>query len=134
MVDTPEMGTKEYRKFGLTTGLIIALLFGLLLPWLFDHSLPRWPWIVSAVLIVWGLVLPNSLSIIYGPWMKFGHIIGTVNTKIILTLVFFLIFTPVSLFLKLMGKDMMNRKIERTKLSYWQESEKQSKEHMERSY
>ncbi len=134
MITPPELDKKGYRKFGLTMGLVIALLFGFLLPWLFDKPILKWPWIISAVLVIWAVVLPNTLAVIYGPWMKFGHLIGTFNTKIILTLVFFLIFTPVSIFFKLMGKDAMKRKYDRTISTYWLDSEKQSKEHMERSY
>jgi len=128
------LDTKDYRNFGLTMGTVIGLLFGLFFPWLFEKPIPQWPWIFSAVLVVWALVLPRTLSIIYGPWMRFGHIIGTVNTKIILSILFFLVFTPVSMVLRLMGKDMMHRKIDKTALSYWQDSEKQDIEHMERSY
>lgn len=134
MVAVPALDKKGYRKFGLTMGIVIGLLFGLFLPWLFGKNMPKWPWIVSAVLCVWALALPSTLAIIYGPWMKFGHVIGTINTKIILTGVFFIIFTPVSLLFKLIGKDMMNKKIDRSILSYWQDSEKQRKDHMERSY
>lgn len=134
MVASPVLDKQGYRKFGLTMGLVIAGLFGLLLPWIFGHGLPKWPWIVSAVFIIWALVLPQSLAVVYGPWMKFGHVIGTFNTKVILGLVFFTVFTPVSFLLKMLGKDMMKRKIDRSALSYWQDCEKQTKEHMERSY
>lgn len=44
--------------------------------------------------------------------MKFAHILGWVNTRIILTLVYFLVFTPVALIFKLIGKDPMNRRFE----------------------
>jgi len=130
----PQLDAQGYRKFGLTTGSIIGLLFGLFFPWLFERPIPWWPWIIGAVLVVWALVLPKTLSVIYGPWMRFGHIIGTINTKIILTVLFFLVFTPVAMVLRLMGKDMMHRKIDDTVGSYWQDSEKQDVEHMERSY
>ena len=45
--DIPELDRAGLRKFGLTTGAIVALLFGLFLPWLFDFGLPRWPWMLA---------------------------------------------------------------------------------------
>ena len=33
-----------YRKFGLITGAIVVVLFGLAIPWLFSLNFPRWPW------------------------------------------------------------------------------------------
>ncbi len=134
MITPPKLDKKGYRKFGMTMGIVISVLFGLILPWLFSKTMPQWPWIVGAVFVIWAIILPRTLKYIYGPWMRFGHIIGTINTKIILSIVFFLIFTPVSFCLKILGKDMMNRSIDRTALTYWQESEKQSNDHMERSY
>jgi len=134
MTTLPQLDKKGYRKFGLTMGTVIALLFGLVLPWFFGRAWPQWPWIVGAVLIAWALAMPGSLALIYGPWMRFGGILGKINTKIILTIAFFLVFTPVSLLLKALGKDMMNRKIDKATSSYWQESEKQENNHMERSY
>ena len=68
--DIPELDTPGLRKFGITTGLIIALLFGLALPYLFEWPWPRWPWIVGAVLIGWALVLPASLKQVYLNWMR----------------------------------------------------------------
>lgn len=58
------------------------------------------------------------LKYIYKIWMKFAHALGWVNTRIILTLVYFLIFTPLALFFKLIGKDPMGRQIEAVD-SYW---------------
>lgn len=132
-VDT--LNTAGYRKFGLTMALVIALLFGLFFPWVFSKNIPYWPWVVASVFTLLSLVLPKKLAIIYKLWMKFGHIIGTINTKIILSIVFFLVFTPMALLFKLLGKDPMKRKFTNKPLaSYWQESIQQPKEHMEKPY
>ena len=50
--------------------------------------------------------------------MKFAHALGWVNTRVILTVVYLLIFTPVALIFKVIGKDPMERKIEKVN-SYW---------------
>ena len=40
----PELDRRGLRSFGLTTGLMVAALFGLALPWLLEHQVPIWPW------------------------------------------------------------------------------------------
>lgn len=55
----------------------------------------------------------------YSGWMKVAHLIGTVVTTIILATVFFAVFTPVAVALKLLGKDHLGRKPDRTAKSYW---------------
>ena len=60
----------------------------------------------------------------YLAWMKLAHVLGWVNTRIILTFVYFFIMTPLSLVFKLIGKDPMNRKIGVAD-SYWIKREPQ---------
>ncbi len=61
----------------------------------------------------------QSLRPGYRGWMKVAHLIGTVVTTVILTTVFFAVFTPVAVALKLLGKDHLGRKSDRTAKSYW---------------
>ena len=55
---------------------------------------------------------------LYRAWMKFAHALGWMNTRIILTLVYLLVMTPLALIFKLLGKDPMNRKLGGMD-SYW---------------
>jgi len=107
------------RNFGLMTGAILAVLFGLFLPWIFDQNLPIWPWIVSAILAFCALLLPLLLLPIYKVWMTVGHTLGWINTRIILGILFYALFLPVGLFMRLLGKDPLARKLHRErKTSY----------------
>ena len=128
--------TKQtYRQFGLTLAVFISLVFGLFIPWLKDSPMTTWPWIVSAVLSGWAAILPGTLGILYRPWMAIGHRLGLINTKLILGLMFYLVFTPVALFLRLMGKDAMHRTLnDKSTASYWKESPKRPDDHMEKIY
>lgn len=127
-------GKKELREFGLVTGAIVVGLFGLLLPWLFDKALPVWPWIIAAVLWVWGLLLPASLAPVYRGWLAFGHVLGWINTRIILGIMFYLMFLPVGLFMRLLGKDPMARSIDKSKSTYRVTHARPKKDHVERPY
>lgn len=50
--------------------------------------------------------------------MKFAHVLGWLNTRIILSLVYFLIFTPIAILFKVIGKDLLDRRFEAGN-SYW---------------
>jgi len=131
---TPELSTPELRKFGLTTGAIVAVLFGLLLPWLFNHGYPFWSWILAGILWLWALIAPATLKPVYNGWMKVGHVLGWINTRIILGLMFFTVFFAVGLVLKILGKDPMSRKIDKTAESYRVTSRVHTKDHVERPF
>lgn len=125
---------KMLRSFGITSGVIVILLFGILIPWLRGTGWPMWPWILSAFLILTGLIVPKALSPVFRVWMKFGHIMNRVNTTIILTVVFFVVFTPVALLMKIIGRDVLYREFEPETESYRIISEKTKPKKMERPF
>ena len=109
----PELDREGLREFGLVTGAIVAVLFGLFFPWLLEHSFPLWPWVVFGVMGAWGLVAPASLQPVYRVWMRFGLLLSKITTPIIMGLVFYVVITPFALILKIAGKDAMRRKFDR---------------------
>ena len=134
MHSIPELDARGLRQFALSTGGIVAVLFGLILPWLFDAVLPSWPWVLAAILAVWGLAAPKSLGPVYRGWMRFGLAISRVTTPLILTLVFFLVFTPAGLIMRLTGHDPMQRRLSPDAASYREPSQAAAPESIERPY
>jgi len=131
---TTEIDKKELCKFGITTGIIVAVLFGLVMPWIFSRPIPKWPWAVSSVLIAWALIAPGTLKIVYKIWMRIGLALGWVNTKIVLGIVFYLVFTPMGLLMRIFRKDPMRRNMDGKAANYRCVSIKPPKEQMERTY
>ena len=127
-------GKSELRKFGLVTCSIVALLFGIILPWLIGYHWPAWPWIVSVILLIWALAIPDTLFLVYKTWLKFGHIAGWINTRIILGLMFYLVFFPAGILMRVFGYDPMARKLDNTVESYRIVSEPLERDHTERPY
>jgi len=84
---------QELRKFGFVFAAGLVIIFGLFFPWLAERPWPGWPFIAAAVFFAAGLGIPQALMPLYKLWMKVGHVLGWVNTRIILGVVFFAIFT-----------------------------------------
>jgi len=133
-METKKLDNKTLREFGLITGGILVVLFGLLFPWIFDYSYPGWPWIIAGILWLWALLLPGTLNPIYHGWMAIGHVLGWINTRIILGVMFYVIFLPAGLLLKLLGKDPMARKINKSQDTYRVIHSVPKKDHVERPY
>ena len=131
-VDT--LDASGYRKFGLTTGAIVVVLFGLLIPWLFSFNLPKWPWILGGGLAAWALLAPKTLRPVYVGWMKFGHVMNWINTRLILGILFYGMFLPIGLIMRLFGKDPMHRKLDENQNSYRVQSHHDPKDNVERPY
>ena len=66
--------------------------------------------------------------------MRFGHIAGWINTRIILGIMFYLLFFPVGVLMRLVAKDPMARKLDDGAQSYRIRSEAPEKDHIERPY
>ena len=110
--------TATLRRFGWTLGGMFPLVFGLVAPALFRHSLPIWPWVVGASFCALALALPPILRIPYRIWMAFGAVLHRVNTFLIFSLLFFLVLFPLGLLFRALGRDALRRKWDSEASSY----------------
>ena len=134
-MNIPTLDNLGLRKFGLTTGAIIVVLFVFFFPWVFDMAaMPMWPWIVAGILWVPALLMPSVLRPVYATWMKIGHAIGWVNTRIILGVLFYVLVLPMGLIMRLFGKDPMAREMNKSISSYRIESVSEPKDRLEKPY
>jgi len=95
----------ELRKFGLSTGIAFVVIFGLLLPWLFEFKIPHWPFVLGVILVGSGLAAPTLLKPVHRVWMWLAMKIGAFNSRVLLGLVFYVAITPVGLVRRLIGAD-----------------------------
>jgi len=103
--------TKQLRSFGLIVGGIFALL-GLWPAVWRGEDFRLWALVLAGLLSVPALVFPRSLGLVYRVWMALGLGLGWMNTRIILSVVFYGLFTPYGLVMRLMGKDPLHRRFE----------------------
>ena len=109
MHEIPTLDAAGLRRFGLVFAAIIACLFGLLIPFIFEFRYPWWPWVVAAFFVSWSLLLPSSLNGFYRLWMRFGLVMNAIVSRILLGAVFYLVVLPTGLILRVRNKDPMRR-------------------------
>lgn len=129
----PEVTTKVLRQFGLLVGGILLALSLYPMVWK-GEAIKTWLAIPGGLLVAAGLIVPQALAQVYRGWMMVGHALGWVNTRIILTVVFYGIVTPMGLVMKLMGKDPMRRGFDPHAQSYRVTREPRPATHMKNMF
>jgi hypothetical protein len=94
----------ESRKFGLVVGggfLVLAAVAQLR-----HHPVAAvWRAGVGGLLAILGVARAAWLSPIHREWMALGHALSRVTTPILMSIIFFLVVTPIGLLLRLAGKN-----------------------------
>ena len=101
-------------------GLVFFVVFLIISIWpLFDQqSLRIWSLVISLIFLVLGLLNAKILTPLNLLWTKFGYLLGRFVSPIIMSLVYFVVLTPIGLLMRLLGKDLLNMKFNTNK-TYW---------------
>lgn len=124
---------KLEREFGIVMASVILIL-SLLIPWLNGREAS-----LSLIFIALGtagvaMIYPRALRPIYKLWMKIGHVLGIINSYIILSLIFLLLIFPVGIVMRILGHDPMERKRDHKMASYFGPINKRDSKHIERPF
>ena len=104
------------RSFGIV--FFIVFLIIALYPLTYSEEIRNWSIIISLIFLVLGLFNSKILTPLNKLWFKFGIFLGKIISPIIMGIIFFLVVTPIGLFMRLLGKDLINLKYNNNK-SYW---------------
>jgi len=106
-------------------GIIFFVVFLLISVWpMTDGQTIRiWSLVVSLIFLFLGILNSKILGPLNLAWIKFGEILGRFIAPIVMAIVFFLIITPIGLFMRIIGKDLLNTKFSKNN-SYWIKREK----------
>lgn len=101
---------KEIRQFAWIMAGMILVFFALLLPWVWGWNFSWTPYIISGAFALTGLAAPQLLAPVHKAWLKFAELLGAINSKILLFIVFYLVLTPMGFIARVFGFDPMKRK------------------------
>ena len=134
LADKPKYTPKELRDFGLIMAGMLILMFGIVLPWIFGYSTPYWPFIAAVVFAVVALIRPVLLGPVNNVWLKISDVLGWVNTRLVMGIMFFLLIAPIGILMRLFGKDTLNNKLSEKESSYRIITKVRDKKHLEKPF
>ncbi len=111
---------KELIKFGAAFLGGMTVIGALYFFVLHHETLAKGLWIAGGVVFLLSFIRPVA-RLLYILWMGIGITMGLVTQPIILAVVFLVLITPVGLIFKLIQRDTMKRKLDRSASSYWEE-------------
>tara|TARA_B100000941_G_scaffold286030_1_gene258962 strand:+ start:949 stop:1326 length:378 start_codon:yes stop_codon:yes gene_type:complete len=106
-------------------GIIFFIVFLLISVWpIMDGQEPRvWSLIISLIFLILGILNSKILTPFNLAWIKLGEILGRFIAPVVMAVIYFLIVTPIGLFMRIIGKDLLNIKFSQNS-SYWIKREK----------
>ena len=101
-------------------GIVFSIFFLFISIYLFLNEYPTYYWslFVSVIFLLLGLMNSKILSPLNLLWFKFGLLLGKIVSPFVMGIIFFVVVTPISILLKIFGKDVLNLKFNNNK-TYW---------------
>ena len=117
-----EIKRSSNRSFGFVFSIVFVLIA--IYPLLKNEDLRVWSLLVSVVFFILGLLKSKLLTPLNKTWFKFGLLLGKLVSPLIMTIIFFLVVTPIGILMRILNKDLLNLKFNKSK-SYWIEKNEQ---------
>jgi hypothetical protein len=112
-----ESSRSQLRRFGITVAVGLACIG--FLSWYRGHTnAPAVLWTIATLFFLSGLIFPDLLRRIEKGWMGLALVLAWVNTRIILTLLFYAVITPIGVIMRLF-RDPLDRRLHDGRVSYW---------------
>jgi uncharacterized membrane-anchored protein YitT (DUF2179 family) len=109
---------KDLRKFGVTVGVVL-LAIGVVL-FYFEKPSSIYFTVIGGLLILFGALFPKILKPLNRIWMSLAIILGFIMSRVILTILFYIVLTPIAILAKLVGKRFMVLKYDKSANTYWE--------------
>ena len=102
-------------------GIVFAVVFGLIALWpaLFGGSARWWAASIGGGFVIAAFAYPDVLAPLNRLWLKFGLLLHRVVSPVVLSLMFFVVVTPVGLLMRALGKTPLRLRLDRSAGSYW---------------
>ncbi len=116
-MDNSKIKLGSNRSFG----IVFFVFFLLISLWPLKNggNLNFWLFGISIIFLILGIINSKLLKPLNFIWFKFGLLLGSIISPIVMSIIFFLVVTPTSILLKLFNKDILNLKKNKKKKTYW---------------
>ena len=110
------MKINSNKSFGIV--FFVVFLIIAFYPLLVDGSVRVWSLIISIIFLVLGLLNSRLLTPLNKIWIRFGLLLGRIVSPLVMSIIFFVVVTPIGLIMRIFNKDLLNLKFNNDK-SYW---------------
>ena len=116
----------KIKEKNLSFGILFFIVFALIAFWPFlsGEKIRLWAVLLSFIFLILGVLNSQLLTPLKKIWIKIGIILGKIIAPLVMALIYFIIITPISILIKIFGKDILNMKFDSSK-SYWIKRTKQ---------
>ena len=111
-----EIKISSNKSFGIIFSIFFLLIS--LYPLINNENIRYWSLIISVIFLILGLLNSNLLLPLNKIWFKFGILLGKIISPLIMSIIFFLVVTPIGLIMRMIKKDLLNIKFTNND-SYW---------------
>ena len=115
-MDSNDIKIGSNRSFGIVFFIVFLLIA--IYPLLSGESVRLWSLAIATIFFILGIINSSLLSPLNKIWFKFGLLLGRLISPLVMSLIFFLVVTPIALLMKLLKKDLLNLKFNKDK-TYW---------------
>lgn len=121
MTDVVRGTREEVRKFG----ILFAVILTAAAVYFRYTGKEYWHWflVAAGAFLLTGHIADRLLRPLYMIWMKLAFFLGWINARLILGIFFYLVMTPIGIVLRLTGRDLLDRRVDRRAASYWKKRE-----------
>ena len=117
MLQKSKIKMSSNRNFGLVFCIVFLIIS--LWPLIHGEQVRIWSSIISFVFLILGLMNSKLLTPLNQLWFKFGMILGAIVAPIAMGFVFFLVVTPIGFIMRIMGKDLLKKRYDKKRGTYW---------------
>ena len=122
MLNNSKIKINSNRSFGIVFFFVFLIIS--LWPLINENPLRVWSIFVAIIFLILGLMNSKLLTPLNILWFKFGKLLGSIVSPIVMGIVFFIVITPTGFIMRIFGKDLLNKKYNNKSKSYWINREK----------
>ena len=115
--DLNDVKLSSNRSFGLVFFVVFLIIS--LWPLISEEPIRIWSAVISIIFLILGIINSKLLTPLNKIWFKFGILLGNIVSPIVMGILFFAVVTPTGLILRVFGKDLLGKKFDKEKKSYW---------------
>ena len=122
MTSNSKINISSNRNFGLV--FFVIFLIVALWPLKYEEDIRLWSLVISIIFFILGVINSKLLTPLNKLWFKFGILLGSIVSPIIMGIVYFAVVTPIGVLMRLLGKDLLKTTKTKSISTYWMKRDK----------